>query len=217
MRIHKEGYAIIVVAILIWAILNGLVWETHEPYFFVFMLLVSTPVLALTIRFFRYPEREINSGDKSILAPADGQIVTIEETTETEYFNDRRLQISVFMSLFNVHVNWLPVGGKIKYVKHHNGRYMSAYLPKSSTDNERTTTVVEMEDGTEILVRQIAGAMAKRIVTYAQEGDTTEQGGELGFIKFGSRVDVFLPLGTEVTADMCEAVTGRQTILARLK
>ncbi|GET26605.1 phosphatidylserine decarboxylase family protein [Prolixibacter sp. NT017] len=217
MRIHKEGYAIIAVAILIWALLNGLVWETREPYFFVFMLLISTPVLALTIRFFRYPEREINSGDKTILAPADGQIVTIEETTETEYFQDRRLQVSVFMSLFNVHVNWLPVAGKIKYVKHHNGRYMSAYLPKSSTDNERTTTVVEMEDGTEILVRQIAGAMAKRVVTYANEGDTMEQGGELGFIKFGSRVDVFLPVGTEVTADMCEAVTGRQTILARLK
>jgi len=217
MRIHKEGYAIIAVAVLIWVILNGLVWETGEPYFFVFMLLISTPVLALTIRFFRYPEREINSGDKTILAPADGQIVAIEETTETEYFQDRRLQVSVFMSLFNVHVNWLPVAGKIKYVKHHNGRYMSAYLPKSSTDNERTTTVIEMEDGTEILVRQIAGAMAKRVVTYAKEGDKMEQGGELGFIKFGSRVDVFLPVGTKVTADMCEAVTGRQTILARLK
>jgi phosphatidylserine decarboxylase len=217
MRIHKEGYAIIAVAVLIWALLNGLVWESGEPYFFAFMLLISTPVLALTIRFFRYPDREINNGNKTILAPADGQIVTIEETTETEYFQDRRLQVSVFMSLFNVHVNWLPVAGKIKYVKHHNGRYMSAYLPKSSTDNERTTTVIEMEDGTEILVRQIAGAMAKRVVTYAKEGDTMEQGGELGFIKFGSRVDVFLPVGTEVTADMCEAVTGRQTILAKLK
>lgn len=217
MRIHKEGYAIIAVAVLIWALLNGLVWESGEPYFFVFMLLISTPVLALTIRFFRYPDREINSGDKTILAPADGQIVTIEETTEMEYFQDRRLQVSVFMSLFNVHVNWLPVAGKIKYVKHHNGRYMSAYLPKSSTDNERTTTVIEMEDGTEILVRQIAGAMAKRVVTYAKEGDTMEQGGELGFIKFGSRVDVFLPIGSEVTADMCEAVTGRQTVLAKLK
>ena len=217
MRIHKEGYAIIAVAILIWVLLNGIVWETGEPYFFVFMLLISTPVLALTIRFFRYPEREINSGDTTILAPADGQIVAIEETTETEYFQDRRLQISVFMSLFNVHVNWLPVAGKIKYVKHHNGRYMSAYLPKSSTDNERTTTVIEMEDGTEILVRQIAGAMAKRVVTYAKEGEVLDQGAELGFIKFGSRVDVFLPIGTEVNADMGDAVTGRQTVLARLK
>ncbi|GET19927.1 MULTISPECIES: phosphatidylserine decarboxylase family protein [Prolixibacter] len=217
MRIHKEGYAIIAVAVLIWALLNGLVWESGEPYFFAFMLLISTSVLVFTIRFFRYPDREINRGNKTILAPADGLIVAIEETTETEYFQDRRLQVSVFMSLFNVHANWLPVAGKIKYVKHHKGRYMSAYLPKSSTDNERTTTVIQMEDGTEILVRQIAGAMAKRVVTYAKEGDTMDQGGELGFIKFGSRVDLFLPVGTEITADMCEAVTGSQTVLAKLK
>lgn len=151
-----------------------------------------------------------------MLAPADGKVVVIEETDETEYFNDRRLQVSVFMSIYNVHVNWVPVPGIIKYFKHHNGRFLAAFLPKSSSFNEHATTVIQMEDGTEILVKQIAGAIAKRIATYTEVGKVVSQQDELGFIRFGSRVDVFLPLGSEVKVRLSQKVTGGQTVIAEL-
>jgi phosphatidylserine decarboxylase len=173
-------------------------------------------MLVLTIRFFRYPRRIITEAPKSILSPADGMIVAIEETIETEYFNDKRLQISVFMSVNNVHINWNPVSGVVTYFKHHNGHFMAAYLPKSSTLNERATTVIRMADGTEVLVRQIAGAVAKRIITYSTVGKQVAQKDELGFIRFGSRVDLFLPIGTKVNVEICEEVTGSQTILAEI-
>ena len=216
MRLHKEGYKIVAIAILIWLIINYLVRLTGETVFSVFILLSTLPLLILTIRFFRYPNRIINESLKSVISPADGTIVAIEETTETEYFKDRRLQISVFMSVYNVHINWNPVPGEVTYFKHHSGHYMAAYLPKSSTLNERASTVIKMADGTEILVRQIAGAVAKRIITYSEVGKQVTQTDELGFIRFGSRVDIYLPVGTKVNVELCQEVTGSQTILAEL-
>ncbi len=216
MRVHKEGFLVIVVAFLIWLALNIIVGMTGELYFRCFTFLASTPVLVVVIRFFRHPRRTIELKPNSVLSPADGQIVAIEETIESEYFGDRRLQVSVFMSVYNVHVNWVPVPGVVKYFKHHNGRFMAAYLPKSSTDNERATTVIQMENGTEILARQIAGAVAKRIITYSKLNAVVTQRNELGFIRFGSRVDLFLPIGTKVFVELGQLVTGSQTVIADL-
>lgn len=216
MRVHKEGFLVIAAAFLGWLLLNIVVGMTDELYFRCFTFLATTPVLILVIRFFRHPHRTIELKPNSALAPADGQIVAIEETLELEYFNDRRLQVSVFMSVYNVHVNWIPVPGVVKYFKHHNGRFMAAYLPKSSTDNERATTVIEMADGTEILVRQIAGAVAKRIISYPKVNAKVTQQNELGFIRFGSRVDLFLPVGTKVLVELGQLVTGSQTVIADL-
>jgi len=216
MRLHKEGYTIVLAAILIWLTINYLVGLTGETVFRVFILLTTLPVLILTIRFFRYPHRNIQAAPKSVLSPADGTIVAIEETTENEYFKDRRLQVSVFMSVYNVHINWNPVPGEITYFKHHSGHFMAAYLPKSSTMNERASTVIRMADGTEVLVRQIAGAVAKRIITYSTVGKQVTQEDELGFIRFGSRVDIYLPPGTKVNVELCQEVTGSQTILAEI-
>jgi phosphatidylserine decarboxylase len=215
MKIHREGFPSIIITLLIWTIINGIIWIGGNTTLLVTTLIITTPILALCIRFFRYPHRETNN-TSNILAPADGKVVVIEETDENEYFNDRRLQISIFMSPFNVHVNWVPISGKIKYFRHHNGRFMAAFLPKSSTENERATTVIELENGSEILVKQIAGAMARRIVTYPREGEIKKQGEELGFIKFGSRVDVLLPLGTEVNVELGDKVTGIETIIANI-
>lgn len=216
MRIHKEGFLIILIAFLFWLGLNIAVAMSGELYFRCFTFLASTPILVLVIRFFRYPHRAIELKPDTILSPADGQIVAIEETTESEYFGDRRLQVSVFMSIYNVHINWIPIPGIIKYFKHHSGRFMAAYLPKSSTDNERATTVIELENGTEVLVRQIAGAVAKRIITYPAVGAKVSQRHQLGFIRFGSRVDLFLPVGTKVEVELGQLVTGSQTIIAKL-
>lgn len=216
MRVHKEGFLVLLVVFLIWLALNIIVGMTGELYFRCFTFLATTPVLILVIRFFRHPSRSIKLKPNSVLSPADGQIVAIEETTESEYFGDRRLQVSVFMSIYNVHVNWVPVPGVVKYFKHHNGRFMAAYLPKSSTDNERATTVIQMADGTEILARQIAGAVAKRIITYPKCDAIVNQRNELGFIRFGSRVDIFLPIGTKVYVELGQLVTGSQTVIADL-
>jgi len=215
MRIHKEGYTIIFKSLLIWTVINGLALIYGSKSLLTALLIITTPVLAMCIRFFRSPRREINF-TTNILAPADGKVVVIEETEENEYFNDRRLQISIFMSPFNVHVNWIPVKGKIKYSKHYSGRHMAAFLPKSSTENERAVTVIETESGIEILVRQIAGAMARRIVTYPGEGEVKNQGDELGFIKFGSRLDVLLPIGSVPEVELGDKVTGIKTIIANI-
>lgn len=216
MRIHKEGFLVIAVAFLIWLILNVVVGLTEELYFRWFTFIATTPVLIFVIKFFRYPRRTIVLKPRTVLSPADGQIVAIEETLESEYFGDRRLQVSVFMSVNNVHVNWIPVPGIVKYFKHHSGKFMAAYLPKSSTENERATTVIEMADGTEILVRQIAGAVAKRIISYPKVNTPVNQQNELGFIRFGSRVDLFLPAGTKVNVELCQNVVGSQTVIADL-
>ena len=217
MRLHKEGYKIVLIAVLIWFLINYLVGLTEETVFRVFILLATLPILVLTVRFFRYPHRKIMAAPTSVLSPADGTIVAIEETTETEYFKDRRLQVSVFMSVYNVHINWNPIPGEVTYFKHHSGHFMAAYLPKSSTLNERATTVIKMADGTEVLVRQIAGAVAKRIITYSTVGKKVTQEDELGFIRFGSRVDLYLPIGTKVNVELCQEVIGSQTILAEIR
>ena len=216
MRIHKEGFLVITVAFLIWLFLNVLVGLTEELYFRAFTVLATTYMLIFVMRFFRYPNRKIKLNPQAVLSPCDGQIVVIEETDEPEYFGDRRLQVSVFMSVYNVHINWIPVPGIISYFKHHSGNFMAAYLPKSSTENERATTVIRMENGSEVLVRQIAGAVAKRIISYPKVGAGVNQQNELGFIRFGSRVDLFLPLGTKINVELCQNVIGSQTILAEL-
>ncbi len=216
MRIHKEGFLVIGVTFIIWLALNIVAGMTGELYFRCFTFLATTFVLIFVMRFFRYPRRTIKPKPHSVLSPADGQIVAIEETFESEYFNDHRLQVSVFMSVNNVHINWFPVPGIIKYFKHHSGKFMAAYLPKSSTENERASTVIQMTDGTEILVRQIAGAVAKRIITYSKVDAKVNQQNELGFIRFGSRVDLFLPVGTKVNVELCQYVTGSQTVIAEL-
>src|SRR5690606_19589672 len=167
----------------------------------------------IVLQFFRHPARAVTAGDHLIVAPADGKVVVIEEATEHEYFKDRRLQVSIFMSPVNVHVNRYPIGGLVSFFKYHPGKFLAAWEPKSSTDNERTTIVLKHANGTEILFRQIAGALARRIVWYCKEGETAEQGGEMGFIKFGSRVDLFLPLNTRINVKIGDRVRGPQTVI----
>jgi phosphatidylserine decarboxylase len=168
------------------------------------------------VQFFRSPKFDITTDEKQVLCPADGKVVVIEEATETEYLKDKRIQLSVFMSPVNVHVNRNPVGGVVKYFKYNPGKYLVAWHPKSSTENERTTIVVENKAGVPILFRQIAGALARRIVWYVKEGDKVEQGQQFGFIKFGSRVDVFLPLGSTIKVELGQVVKGGRTVLAEL-
>lgn len=170
----------------------------------------------LIIRFFRLPHREQLTNETKVYSPADGTIVVIEKTNEPEFFKDQRIQVSIFMSIWNVHANWFSIKGKVKYFKHHNGKFMVAWHPKSSTENERTTIVIEGTHAT-IMLRQIAGLLAKRIVTYAITGQQVEQNSRLGFIKFGSRVDIFLPLDADVHVKMNEKVVGSRTIIATLK
>jgi phosphatidylserine decarboxylase len=219
MKIHKEGYSIIVVIFILLALLNfGLFYFASRIFFFVLFLLVSLFLFLLIVNFFRSPKCTY-LGDTSnvVIAPADGRVVVIEEVYEPEYFQDKRLQISIFMGLTNVHINWIPVNGKIVHNSHHRGRFRAAYLPKSSTENERSQVVIERENGEQIMVRQIAGAMAKRIVTYAKEGEECEINEQLGFIKFGSRVDLFLPLDVEIEVELDQKVYGNRDVIALLK
>jgi len=170
------------------------------------------------VNFFRCPIRYFNGETETVVvAPADGKVVVIEEVMEDKYFHDKRMMVSIFMSLFNVHANWFPIDGKVKFVHHQNGNFHKAWLPKASEENEHADVMLETDDGVEVLVRQIAGAVARRIVTYAKDGEDCYIDEHLGFIKFGSRVDVFLPVGTEVCVKMGQSTTGDQTIIARLK
>ena len=218
MRIHKEGYKIISYSALSLLIINlSLFFTKGQSFFFYCLLSLSVILFCILLNFFRNPNRKfINTEDDILIAPADGTVVVIEEVDEMEYFHDRRLQVSIFMSLFNAHVNWIPCKGKITHVSHQNGRFQAAYLPKSSTENERSTIVIQRDNGDEILVRQIAGAMAKRIVTYVKPDMECHLNQQLGFIKFGSRVDLFLPLETKVDVDLHQCVRGNLTILAKL-
>ncbi|HAH58133.1 MAG: phosphatidylserine decarboxylase family protein [Lentimicrobium sp.] len=218
MRIHKEGYLIILIAFITLGVLSPLAGSITMPLWmrlsiWVFLLLM----FAWIVRFFRSPQRMVVPDDGLVLSPADGRIVAIEEVIETEYFGDHRIQVSVFMSPNNVHINWSPVSGQIKYTKYHPGRYLVAWHPKSSSQNERSSVVVERADGIALLVRQIAGAMARRVVTYAREGNNIRQGDEIGFIKFGSRVDVFLPRDSDIKVELNDKVRGNVTVLAVLK
>jgi phosphatidylserine decarboxylase len=219
MTIHKEGYPTLIVVSTILIIANFvLFYFVFENYIWrTVCLIISFAIFFFFLQFFRSPVRISNYSPVEIGCPADGEVVVIEETVEQEYFHDKRIQVSVFMSPFNVHVNWYPVSGKVKYVKYHPGKYLVAWHPKSSTLNERSTVVIETNDGKEVLVRQIAGAVARRIVTYSKEGDSIKTNQELGYIKFGSRVDIFLPLGTKIDVKLKDKVVGNKTILATFK
>jgi phosphatidylserine decarboxylase len=215
MGIHKEGYIIILIAFIVLGILSplsGLIAMPLWLHYIVWILLGLT--FFWIVRFFRLPRRILTPDDSLIICSADGEVVALEEVDEPEFFNDKRIQVSVFMSPNNVHVNWSPISGIVKYMKYHSGKYLVAWHPKSSTENERTTIVVENERGVQVLVRQIAGAMARRIVCYAREGSAIRQGDEIGFIKFGSRVDLFLPLDSSIKVSLGQKVTGKKTIIA---
>lgn len=218
-RIHREGTHILIGAMLFLLVLNAAFYFLFECKIPFYLLAVTSIVLySLMLNFFRCPIRLFEGEtEKVVVAPADGKIVVIEEVDEHEYFHDRRLMISIFMSILNVHANWYPVDGVVKHVSHQNGRFLKAWLPKASTENERSMIVIETPDGEEVLARQIAGAMARRIVTYAEKGEDCYIDEHMGFIKFGSRVDVYLPLGTEVCVKMGQLTTGNQTVIARLK
>ena len=217
-HIHKEGYKILVfgfITLLILNIIVNVIWIDKELLRWVFIV-CSLIFYVFILFFFRLPVRTLQPDPGLIYAPADGKVVVIEETLENEYFKDMRLQISIFMSPFNMHSNRYPVSGRIKYVGYHPGQNMVAWHPKSSELNERSTIVIETNEGTEILLRQIAGAVARRIITYAKENQNVMQGDELGFIKFGSRVDVFLPLGTEVEIPILQQVKANKSIIAKI-
>lgn len=215
MRYHKEGhrsliFTAVIMLLALAAIQNGMPWMT------IWVLLVFLIVYVLLLNFFRHPERPLYQADNHIVyAPADGKVLVLEETIEEEYLKERRIQLSIFMSPLNVHVNRYPVSGLITYAKYHAGKFLLAWDPKSSQDNERTTVVIENNLG-RILLRQIAGYVARRIVCYPDVGDQVQQGEELGFIKFGSRVDVFLPTNAKIEVSLNQVVKGNQTILARL-
>lgn len=219
MHVHKEGYAILLSLLLLLVVLN-VVTYIQSPGHWAFFLNLTISVLAFSffLYFFRNPSREIIIEDSNlIIAPADGRIVVVEPTEEYECFGgERRIQVSIFMSVFSVHANWIPIEGNVTYVKHHSGRHMAAYLPKSSQENERSSVVIETESKHQVLVRQIAGALARRIVTYAKVGHECHLNEHLGFIKFGSRVDLFLPEGSEIFVTLGEQTRGNETIIARL-
>ncbi len=215
MTIHKEGHKILAYLALALLALN-LVVNLTGPEWLNLSGAVSLIIFLAVLQFFRNPRREILVADDNIVyAPADGKVVVVEETVESEYFQDKRLQVSIFMSPTNVHVNRSPISGTVNYFRYHPGKYLVAWHPKSSQENERTTVVIDNGEE-EVLLRQIAGALAKRIVNYCQEGEAVRQGGELGFIKFGSRVDLFLPLDAAVAVSVGQKVKGNKTIIARL-
>ena len=218
-RLHHEGnktllWSAVVLLVLNFAILH--IFESRLP--FDICVVVSAVLYGILLNFFQCPIRTFEGETEGlVLAPADGKIVVVEETEENEYFHDRRIMVSIFMSLFNVHANWIPVDGTVKYVEHLDGNFHKAWLPKASDENEHSLVVIETPDGTEILARQVAGAMARRIVTYPSVGEDCYVDEHLGFIKFGSRVDLYLPLGTEVCVKLGQKTVGNETIIAKLK
>lgn len=218
MLIHKEGRKTLFVTTVILALLNGFMFRffAESPFSFV-LLFISVIVFALMMNFFKKPSR-VYEGDllDYVNAPADGKIVVIEKTFEKKYFNEERIQISIFMSFFNAHSNWIPVTGKVVHYSHEKGNFHAAYLPKSSHENERSNIIIETPDGHRVLTRQIAGAVARRIVTYVREGEYYHIGDRLGFIKLGSRMDVFLPIDSEILVQIGDEVRANETLLARL-
>lgn len=221
MTLHREGTVTILLATLVLGLLQfGNFWLFNQTGWLWLYLLLSVGFLTLfvlVVQFFRIPKRTFTFSENDILCPADGKVVVIEEVEETEYFKDKRIQVSIFMSPLNVHANYYPISGNVKYTKYHKGLFLVAWHPKSSTDNERSTVVVEHKTGQEVLFRQIAGAVARRICFYAKDGQTAETGQEFGFIKFGSRVDIFLPLGTQINVKIGDVVKSRLTKLGELK
>jgi phosphatidylserine decarboxylase len=217
-RIHHEGYRIIMTMTILLALVNLLTGYLAGTFSVAFYSILAASILLLlfVLRFFRKPVRKAPHEKGVFYAPADGKVVAIEETTEDEYFSDKRLQVSIFMSVWDVHINWYPAGGTIKYYRYHPGKYLVARHPKSSILNERTTIVLETEDAKQVLFRQIAGFVARRVVCYAREKQHVRATDELGFIKFGSRVDLFFPPGTEIPLKIGQKVTGNVTPVGRL-
>lgn len=221
MKLHREGYLIIFIAALILGAIhvgNYFLYQfTGWLWLYILLILGELTMFYLVIQFFRVPNIKAVYDDLDVLCPADGKVVVIEEVEETEYFKDKRIQISIFMSPLNVHANFNPISGIVKYVKYHKGLFLVAWHPKSSTDNERSTFVIEHKSGQSVLFRQIAGAVARRICYYIQENQEVKTGEEYGFIKFGSRIDVFLPTNCEINVKIGEIVKGRITKLGKLK
>jgi phosphatidylserine decarboxylase len=218
MTIHREGYKSIAIGTLIFGAINFLVlffFSASLPAMCWVIFFATLFLLLFLISFFRIPARKLTTGNNLVVSPADGKVVVIEEIIDVEYFNTKRLQVSVFMSPANVHVNRNPISGEVVYNQYHKGKYLVAWNPKSSTENERHSVVIKKE-GTEILVKQIAGALAKRIVNYLQVGQKVEQTDEMGFIKFGSRVDLLLPVGTKINVELNQVVQGGVTVIATL-
>lgn len=220
-RIHREGTDTLIYSAIILIAVGVILWRSFDTTLPFYIFAVVFGILwAIVLNFFRCPIRkftELENTEGIVVAPADGKIVVIEEVEENEYFHDRRLMISIFMSLFNVHANWFPVDGNVIKVEHFNGNFHKAWLPKAASENEHADVLIEATNGEKVLCRQIAGAMARRIVTYAKQDDDCYIDEHLGFIKFGSRVDVFLPIGTEVCVKMGQSTTGDQTIIAKMK
>jgi phosphatidylserine decarboxylase len=218
MKVHREGTGLLLSLFTFLFIVNLLIYYTIDKRILFYVILpISTGFFLLILNFFRSPSRRFPYDSEGlVIAPAGGTIVAIEEVMERGYFNENRLQISIFMSVFNVHANWFPVNGTVKHVSHQKGIFRAAYVPKSSTENERSTIVISTPHGIDVLTRQIAGVLARRIVTYAKENERCHVDEQMGFIKFGSRVDIFLPVGTEVLVEMDQKVTGNQTPIARL-
>ena len=213
-RLHREGTDTLIYGLMFIVAIGIILWrsfETHIPFYC--FAVVAVTIYCIVINFFRCPIRYFNV----IVAPADGRIVVVQEVEENKYFHEPRIMVSIFMDLWNVHANWFPVDGKVKLVHHQNGAFHKAWLPKASEENEMADTIITTDSGVDILCRQIAGAVARRIVTYAKEGEECYIDEHLGFIKFGSRVDLLLPLGTEINVKLGQSTTGNQTIIGRLK
>jgi phosphatidylserine decarboxylase len=219
MHYHREGYKIIIVSslLIILADIGVFYFFENFPLVKLFLAIGLMAFLVLIIQFFRVPHRIPTKFEEGVIAPADGKVVVIEEVDESEYFKGRRIQVSIFMSPLNVHANYYPVKGEVSYFKYHPGKYLVAWHPKSSTENEHSTIVVKKANGVEVLFRQIAGAVARRIVCYAKEGDAVAQSEEVGFIKFGSRIDLLLPIDSEILIELGQKVQGRITEIARFK
>lgn len=219
MTIHKEGYVSLALAAAFAGLANLAVYlGAPENTALAWTVgIITGLVFLIVLQFFRNPVRQTAASAGEVIAPADGKVVVIEETTDDEYLQSRALQVSIFMSPFNVHVNRSPVQGTVDYFKYHPGKYLVAWHPKSSTENERTTLALRTAGGAKVMLRQIAGALARRIVCYSRPGDALAAGQEFGFIKFGSRVDIFLPLGTEINVKLGDVTVGGETVIARLK
>ncbi len=218
MTLHKEGTGTISLTIIGLLIINVTLryFLPEKTILHTLLLIVSVSLFIIVVQFFRKPTRTTPVNPKHIIAPADGKVVVIEEVVETEYFKEPRRQVSIFMSPLNVHINFNPIAGIVTYAKYHAGKYLVAWHPKSSTENERTTIVVKHHNGTEVLFRQIAGALARRICWYVKEGQAVEQGSEFGFIKFGSRIDIYLPLNAKILVNLDDKPVGGETVIAEL-
>ncbi len=218
MTLHKEGTGTISLTIIGLLAANAALryFLPEQDILHILLLIVSLFLFVIVVQFFRKPTRTTVKNPKHIIAPADGKVVVIEEVVETEYFKEPRRQVSIFMSPLNVHINFNPIAGIVTYAKYHAGKYLVAWHPKSSTENERTTIVVKHHNGTEVLFRQIAGALARRICWYVKEGQTVEQGSEFGFIKFGSRIDIYLPLDAKILVNIDDKPVGGETVIAEL-